>query len=197
MSPTFLIDIDDVCVDWTTGFFRYMTKIGHKPKSQVCYTWDLGPIFPELSSNDIYKAAHDFNLSISFLSLQEVEGAAESLAILREYFPHSRFIAVSSGGNEDLITSARMYQLRNFHFETSEFLPIHSCKKVVYAKYPDAVVIDDHTTNILASIEAGHARSILFSRPSNMTFRSDAPGFRRAANWAEVVRLFTNMGEML
>jgi hypothetical protein len=170
MMP-FLVDVDEVLLDWTSGFQNFMEPLGHKRSEAGHNTWRLEDAYPgfEGDPQEMKKLVEAFNGSTHFGFLLPVTGAASGLRRLREEFPESAIVGVSSCGDSAVTLSIRKANLNRFFpglLDTIICLPLGGDKTRLFRSFRPGVVIDDGIHNLKAAEATGH-RAIAFDRPWN------------------------------
>lgn len=184
---TFIFDVDGVLLDWTTGFFKWVRKMGYEPVGEHD-TWSLSDNFPTLSQDEIHSLISDFNTSMNFSMLPEIAGANEALVNLRARFPHTKFVALTSAGNHPATVAYRALQITCFRvFDECDILPLQVSKEEELKRYPErSIVFEDSVKHIESALKVGHY-AVCFDQPWNASFRSTHPRFSRLKGWRDVI----------
>jgi len=186
----FLIDVDDVCLNWIKGFMKFMADNGYPADHENLKSWNLGHLYPTLTQFQIDTCIRRFPEDDGYMMLEEMPGAVEGIQALRNHFRDSLFVAVTASGTAPGVHHARRHQLRDFPFDTHILLPVHSNKRKVYEAFRSPIVIDDHVEQIVGAIPVAKL-AILFEQNHNKWFHETASNYRRARSWTEIVRMLT------
>lgn len=183
-----LIDVDEVLLNWTSGFRSWMASVGHESVGGGD-TWSMLASFPSVpNQTTLDDLMLTFSTKAGFGDLKEIDGAAEGLGVLRHIFPDSLVVAVTSCGASEETARLRRNNLRRLAMPVDQIitLPLHSCKKRVYASFRPGIVIDDAMPNLYAAKTLGH-RAVAFDQPWNKTWPD-----HRLYGWAKVDALFSH-----
>ncbi|HQT80509.1 MAG TPA: hypothetical protein PLD10_26000 [Rhodopila sp.] len=185
MTP-FLIDLDDVCFDWLTTFKGYAARVGLKFVPGNEHNYDLVDSFPNNDPELVYRHLRAFNHMTDYFYMEPRAGATDVLFALRNEFPNSLFIAVSSCGTDSITARARRYQTRHLPLDSMILLPMGQGKANVYRQFTKGYVIEDGPQNLRAATQAGHY-AICFDAPYNR--HVEAP--LRITAWSELHGILT------
>lgn len=186
-SPPILVDVDEVLLQWSPGFRKWMTSMGH-PSTGETNTWEMLSSFPTVpNQTTLDDLMYTFSTHADFGRLEPVEDAVEGVAQLRYIFPDSLVVGVTACGSSEATTRLRRINLRERGFPIDHVitLSLHSCKRRVYSAFRPGIVIDDAMPNLIAAKDAGH-RAIAFDRPWNKDWQH-----LRLPNWRAIEGLFS------
>ena len=163
----FIVDVDDVLLDWMHGFKAYLTGLGCKTRGDLPTTWDLAGWItsPNLPAPNVEELVLRFNSSKFFANLKPIDGAKEMLSKAKEL--GFDIIAVTSCSDAADVAENRVANLRR-HFtpyiSQVVCLPLGASKASVFNKFKRAIVVDDRDTHLKSANDAG-LLPVQFLRP--------------------------------
>jgi len=187
----FIIDCDDVLLDWRGGFTRWLGENQSIfPCSLGSKYWGMSQwlgVTPERSLELIA----EFNASPAFGELVACPGAQNAVDVLR--FRDHRLTVVTSCSADPLIVRRRESNLRAAFgdaFNRVICLPLGESKLPWLQILRHGVWVEDNYRNALAGFQAGH-KTFMIRQPWN---RADEPHtnphIQWVDNWAPIISLF-------
>lgn len=183
MTGAFLIDVDEVCVNWLPGFRVHMQRLGVEEKPTLEHEWSLTKRYPALNEKDMEEEIKNFGHTVAFRDLPLMPGVPEGLAAIKKKFSKSLLIAVSACGTDTTIVEHRRHQLKYLPFDSILTVPLGSSKHSIYSQFKQAVVIDDNLDHIKSALRCGHL-AVIYDQPWNR----NTVGMKVTSE--QVVRLF-------
>lgn len=201
MSNILLLDIDQVVVDWTTGFEKWLTQVHNVQLDKPLHSYmqqfskSLIPLLVEqniISENDTARGwetlVHMFNTSHDFAALSFVPGANVAISELRSI--GFRVIGITACGR-DLETR----KLRGIHlghmFDHIHFVNYHDSKCAVFEQYANTnfMYVDDKPTHVLDAKRHG-LNAFLFDDPQyrNVPERDDIVSTSILSDWGDILQ---------
>lgn len=152
MKSLFLTDCDDVLLDWTLAFSKYMEK--HHPEYGVDKTaYSLG-----LSQEDQKKFVVEFNQSPEFALMEPFRDSVEFVHKIHDLGYNFVVISTCMGSNYTRIMREQNL-IKVFGkgiFKTIHCLPLYTSKKTTLAKYKPTFWVDDKLSHCIDASVLGH-----------------------------------------
>jgi FMN phosphatase YigB (HAD superfamily) len=161
--PRIVFDCDDVLLDWTKGFYEYLTYLGRPPSQPRPSSWDM----TDWVGPDALELVTDFNLSRRFELLDPCEDATSTVRLLHEL--NFEIVVVTACGTDNITVDRRNTNLRRIFGHAINriiCLPLGMSKAEILSSWAPGVFIDDHLNHVQAAHELGYA-SYLMTRPHN------------------------------
>lgn len=186
-SKIILIDVDDVLLNWYSGFERYMKHLGYNSNGNI--EWDLSIRF-ETTKREMDKLVKGFNKRWEFGTLDPLPGAKNHIQLLVE--EGYSFVAISSCSTDVATIALRrtnLYWCFGDIFEAVHCLNLGETKETHLADYNPTWWIEDKFENAVAGLKYGH-KSILLNYPTNKD--SYHPDLIRVNGWSEIYQTIKN-----
>lgn len=174
--PIFLIDVDDVMVDWSANFHSWMLNRGHRRDPEGLASWNLCHSYSETPWPVIKSEIDGFAKSEAYRDIPLIEGVLETITAIR--LANGEVHAVTCCGNDPAIVANRRHQLRDLPLSSIITLEMDESKASAYGKFLPGVVIDDAPKHISVARVFSH-RAIVYDRPHNQDCQADG----RMMNW--------------
>ena len=183
-----LIDVDDVLLNWYSGFLRFTKHLGLEPINDNT-DYDLSKRFG-LSSSEMTDMIQFFNSRWEFGTLDPLPNSREYIAALRErgYI----FVAITSCSTDPITVALRrsnLYWCFGDVFEDVHCVNLHESKETHLADYNPSWWIEDKFENALAGLKYRH-KSILLTQPSNTG--KEHSDIKRCDSWCEIYKHIIN-----
>lgn len=182
-----LLDVDDVLLNWYSGFERYMRHLGYESNGSV--DWDLSKRF-DTSKKEMEKIIKTFNKRWEFGTLDPLPNAQKVMKKLSK--DGWRFVAISSCST-DLATIAlrrtNLYWCYGDIFDAVHCLNLGESKESHLADYNPTWWIEDKFENAVAGLKFGH-KSILLNYPTNKDMHH--PDLIRCDGWKNIYDIIKN-----
>jgi len=173
MVRFFLVDIDDVSLNWIDSFKQ--AHRGYQFEPEYPTTWLLqGWIFQNgepISQEKVLELISSFNHSLHFQSLPSYPGALEMLERIKSLDYH--IIAITSCTSDPIVEA---YRHQNIEKEFPNLisrvicLPLGMSKKETLGRFKKSFFLDDNTQHVRDALELGH-QAYLMTRPWNASDR--------------------------
>lgn len=182
---TILTDCDDVLLDWSGGFEKWMARKGYPkmPKHDVT-AYGLH-IHYGLPRHEIVDLINEFNESAAIGFLEPCEHAVEYVQELHNY--GFNFPVITSLGTYEYSHELRHFNLDfafNYIIDEVEFLEMGAPKNEALKKWVGKADywVEDKLENAIAGADLGF-KTYLIAKDHNQT---DDPRITRVKNWKEI-----------
>ena len=187
MKKYILLDVDDVLLDWFSGFNRYVTHLGYKANGDTSY--DLSKRYGT-TKKEMERIIKRYNKSWEFGTLDPLPHSQESLKKLKK--KNYTFVAITSCSTDPATIALRksnLYWVFGDVFEAVHCINLGESKETHLADYKPSWWIEDKAENAESGLKYGH-RPILMSQPSNKNYNNkEIPKFD---SWREIYEFITN-----
>ncbi len=183
-----LLDVDDVLLDWFSGFERYMVHLGYGPEESHDQ-WDLDKVF-NFPKKEKTSLISNFNTSWEFGTLAPLPGAKKGLNRLKK--EGFRFVAITSCSTNPTTISLRktnLFWCFGDVFEAVHCLNLGESKETHLADYRPTWWVEDKFENAVAGLKFGH-RSILINKAHNENEVHE--DIIRVKAWNQITKLILN-----
>lgn len=187
MNKKLLLDVDDVLLDWYSGFERYMNHLGFHSNGDTCY--DLSKRF-DTTRKEMEKIIKQFNKRWEFGTLNPMPYAKESLKKLKKH--GYTFVAISSCSTDPTtiaLRKANLYWIFGDVFKAVHCINLGESKETHLADYNPTWWVEDKFENAAAGLKYNH-KPILMTRPSNKD--AEHEGVIRCDDWKQIYNTITN-----
>lgn len=186
-SPTIILDVDGVLLDYLGGFVPWTVSRGYTPTKRVheIDDWEIDSWLPGIPHEEARRLIGEFATTEEFGRLPMIPGALEAISNLREAFPHVRIGALTAAGHDPRTAQLRRANLEKFQLDFLTVLPIGASKKDHLIDIgANGVFIDDLMHHIRTAEEVGLA-TILFRR----SYNAHETHHRIANDWSEAAAM--------
>ncbi|UVK46781.1 hypothetical protein BPNPMPFG_002490 [Mesorhizobium sp. AR07] len=178
----FILDCDDVLLDWQRGFRQWVyANHGIKPEAKGPKSWSLAKWLgvPEARCMELII---DFNSTQAFGELYAMDGAIDAVHKLHQAGHHITVLTSCSG---DAVTFARrranLQRVFGTMVERVVCLALGESKRGWLDVLKQGVWVEDNYKNAMVGVEAGHDTYMMRRRHN----RSDEPDAYPAITWVD------------
>lgn len=182
-----LVDVDDVLLNWYSGFHRYMAHLGYLENENTEY--DLSKRF-DTTKKEMEKLIKTFNKHWEFGTLEPLPYAVECIKKLRK--KHYTFVAITSCSTDPATIALRktnLYWVFGDIFEAVHCINLWESKETHLANYNPTWWVEDKFENAVAGLLYNH-KPILMSQPYNKNKNHEE--IVRCNDWREIYDHITN-----
>lgn len=183
-----LLDVDDVLLNWFSGFERYMKHMGY-PEIKEHGHYDLSKVFG-ITKKEIDKLIRSFNKRWEFGTLEPLTGSKKGLDKLRKN--NYKFVAITSCSTDPTTIALRktnLYWCFGDIFESVHCINLGESKETHLADYNPSWWIEDKFENAVAGLKYGH-KSILMDKIHNEHLNDSE--LIRVKNWSQITDVILN-----
>lgn len=187
-----LTDIDDVVLDWYSGFKQYLIKNTNIKPPQEPHSYDLSVNF-KIDKHAASELVNKFNASDEFFDLKPCRDAEYWLNEMRSEY---KFVAITCG-------SSKHYDLEKGHIRKAQnlekyfpgvfsdviVLPLTADKTLTLNQFFPSIWVENSLDNAIKGVKCQH-RTFLIDYLYNRNYnKSD---ITRVTNWAEIFKTLEN-----
>lgn len=182
-----LLDVDDVLLDWYSGFERYMYHLGYEPNGNTDY--DLSKRF-DTSKEEMTNIINNFNRRWEFGTLDPLPHAPYVVKKLHK--DGYTLVAITSCSTDPTTIALRktnLYWIFGDIFEAVHCVNLGESKETHLADYNPAWWVEDKFENALAGLKYNH-KTILMTQVSNLG--KEHSDITRVKDWIEIYNHIMN-----
>lgn len=183
MIETVIYDVDGVLLDWVGAFNSWVEAKGFRRKETGEDRYNLWERFEGMTPLLSDQLIQEFAVSSAYGQMRWIEGAHAGVVALRNSFPTSRHVVVTSCGHEIETLYMRAAQLRGMGFHEFHPVAVGAEKRPWFSGGGRTLVIED-SPHHLESARAAGCITIALAQPWNKEW--DGP---RARTWDELPAL--------
>jgi FMN phosphatase YigB (HAD superfamily) len=188
MSKLLLTDIDEVVLDWRSGFAAWCRNHPEISKSiTVPFIHAKAEDWLNLSSSEVSEYIGDFHNSIEFEKLVPYREALKYIPMLAEL--GYKFVAITAIENNTNVINARVKNLQEYFpgiFSAVHCVGLMADKEEVLSWYKPTYWVEDKPYNAEVGFKHGHT-SLLINTLQNYHY-SD-PNITKVSGWAEIYNM--------
>jgi len=189
-SGVYILDCDDVLLEWDVGFRRWLVAAGHLekdpgPPTDFCMVNWLG-----VASSEVPKLITGFNDGdeTGFGRLGPKEGALEALDTLREAGFKLRVLTKCSSLRKTIKRrEENLVDVFGDVFDEIRCISPDADKTGELMRHDRSIFIDDHVKNARAGVQAGHVSVIMKASHNSADFERYADGHHRVTGWDDLI----------
>lgn len=188
----FILDCDDVLLDWIRGFKSWLFDAkGIKPTTSAPTSWSLAEWLGMIDSR-CYELIAEFNASEKFAQLNAIPDAVGAVVALKA---HGHKLTVLTSCSADPVTISRRRENLNREFDGAFdrviCLGLGEPKSNWLEVLRGGIWIEDNYKNAMAGYKAGH-KTIMMRRSHNREDEgSSIPHITWVDDWRPIISSFT------
>ncbi|SOC27018.1 hypothetical protein SAMN05428964_105252 [Thalassospira xiamenensis] len=191
MPYKIVVDADMVLIDYMAQLVRYVEDVrGHRAMMSYKFdpSYDLTYTFPSLKPAEMQEIIRDLSVAEDYyIEIPLIDGAVDGVRHLREAFPDTSIVCVTSGGNHPLTREMRLKNLAPFELDEIITLPLNGSKVETLLELQEpggqCILFDDSIGHVQAAAENGQV-GVLYTQPYN----SDEDVLHRVDDWNSIVQ---------
>lgn len=170
-SLTLLSDVDEVMLDYVTGFAEWCRDQG-LPVTGRPDDWNMAP-WLGVSREECRRLIVEFSLSPAFAELPAMPGAVDAVECLHD--AGYLFVLVTSCGDDPKTVARRRDNLERLfgkRFAAMHVLPLGADKTSILKSYRPTIYMEDNVPHALAARSLGHT---VFVQRNTLNRRLETP----------------------
>lgn len=183
-----LTDIDDVVLDWYSGFKQYLIKNTNIKPPHEPHSYDLSVNF-KIDKHSADELVNKFNASDEFFDLKPRADAGEFLNLMSSEF---KFVAITCGSSKHYdLKKGQLRKALNLEkhfpgvFSDIILLPLTADKTETLKQFFPSIWVENSLDNAIKGVKCNH-RTFLIDHVYNRSYtKSD---ITRVTNWADIYK---------
>lgn len=183
-----LTDIDDVVLDWYSGFKQFLAKNTNIKPPEVAHNYDLS-VNLNVDKHTASELVNKFNASDDFYDLKPCRDAEHWLPMMTSEY---KFVAITCGSSKYFdLKVGQVRKAQNLEkyfpgvFSDVIVLPLTADKTETLKQFFPSVWVENSLENAIKGAKCDH-RTFLFDYPYNRNYNET--NITRVTNWAEIFK---------